>query len=375
MFRLGVYVGFFGVFIIFGLFAAMAGLRSGIERLQTTTREPKKAAKRQASLENSSIILIRDNSVTVYDSKELAEASMEWADVVRNPSRRAFDAKGGEFVFKRRAANGNFAPVHSLWNGTNPDGVELEAKSVIPRPDELREALIHWLGGKGVQVENGIDLEKAILLATRTRYGRPAGDDKVADQGGTTFRADNAAEVLRVENINATPPDAESNQDEPRGTGAIPENEVHPDCVEDIAIGSVVIIRNNGVAVYDSKAKAEESMEWSDVMRNPSRRAFDLKGIELRFAHQPRSGYYSDEEWLKLPLWKKLLVRTRRRLPDERRNDVKLVPISPIPHLEMLRESLLHWLDANGVTVDSGIDLDRLIVRASETRSRPRFSY
>jgi hypothetical protein len=351
------------------VFLTKRGERMQGARVETGNRN---RAKGPLSVHRSSIIIIRDNGVTVYDSKGSAEASMEWADVERNPKRRAFDAKGIEFVFKRRAAMDHAAPIHALWNGTDPKAVELESKSVIPHPDTFREALIHWLDGKGIQVEHGIDLEALIRLASRTSYGRPAVNAHVADHGGSLLSDTHAPDVNRIDNRTAAPPNPGSIQDAVRGMGAIATNAAYSDYVEDIAIRAVVIIRDNGVTVYDSKEKAEESMEWSDVMRNPSRRAFDLKGIELRFERLPFSFYYSNEEFLKFPFWRKLLGSSRRA--DEPRKDVKLVPISSTPHPDTLRDLLVRWLDGKGVTVDGGLALDQLIVRASETKAMHRSS-
>jgi hypothetical protein len=156
----------------------------GIEIPPKDKAEIRKKAKPPVPISGSSIIILRDNGVTVYDSKERAESSMEWADVVRNPNRRAFDATGMEFAFKLRAADDHSSPVNSFWKRSESQAVELESASVIPHPEHFREALIHWLDGKGVQVEHDIDLADLILLASRTRTGRPTVTSKDADRRG-----------------------------------------------------------------------------------------------------------------------------------------------------------------------------------------------
>jgi hypothetical protein len=162
------------------------------------------------TVKKSPIIIMRDNGVTVYDSKDGAEASMEWADVERNPTRRAFDAQGIEFAFKRAAAHDHAAPFHRLWNARNPIAVELESTSIIPQPGKFRDALIHWLAGKGIQVEPGIDLETLILLASRTKHGRPAVTSDHADHGGSSLRVATTSDLRRIAEREEPPRDAAS---------------------------------------------------------------------------------------------------------------------------------------------------------------------
>ena len=168
-------------------------VRKEIVKLQGPPAETTKVAKAPVAVRKSSVVIMRENGVTVYDSKQGAEASMEWADVERNPQRRAFDASGVEFVFKRSSAGGRCAPIHALWKRTDPIAVELEAKSVIAQPAAFREALIHWLDGKGIQVEPGIDLETLILAASRIRHARPPVAGNAADVGGPELRVATAS--------------------------------------------------------------------------------------------------------------------------------------------------------------------------------------
>jgi hypothetical protein len=349
---------------IAAIILVMRRIRGSIERFQLANSEAKKTTTASKSINASSVIMIRDNGVTVYGSRESAEASMEWADVERNPRRRAFDAKGIEYVFKRTSAPGSSAPFSALWTGTDPTGVELEAKSVIPHPDIFREALIHWLGGKGVDVDHGIDLEALILLASRTSYARPAVPKRDGDHGGSAAHGDEASEIRRIDSHRDARPDAESRQAVLREPGATSRRSGHADADENMDIHSVVIIRANGVTVYDSKEKAEGSMEWSDVMRDPNRRAFDLKGRELRFEHRPYD-YHGNMQ--RYSFWRKIVHGGK--WADEKVSDVMLVPMSSIPRPDTMREILVHWLEGNGVKVDSDIALETLIVRASETRN------
>jgi hypothetical protein len=359
-FRYAAYGIFIAVFMVAGLLASLASLAERIRSAGIGTRRSRKA---QGALGNSSVIIIRDNGVTVYDSTETAEASMAWADVERNPRRLAFDAKGVEFAFKRRGADGASAPAAALWKRMDSEGVELEATSVIPHPARFREALIQWLAGKEVAVEDGIALEALILLASRTRYGRPAASHEDADHGGSSLRHAHASEAARIAARRDPHPDAESNQDEPTRSAAISASTVDSGYDENVAIRAVIVIRDNGVTVYDSKEKAEDSMTWADVVRNPNRRAFDVRGIELRFQRHE----YCQDDFLKSSFWRKVVHAGK--WADEYPNDVRLVAISSQPQPEKLRELLVHWLDGKGVKVDGEVELGTLIARASGLRS------
>jgi len=359
-FRLIIWGILFVAFIVAGLLSSLGSMAEWLRTAGSGTRRARTAG---AASGSPPVIIIRGNGVTVYASRESAEASMSWADVLRDPERMAFDAKGMEFVFRRSGTAGDPSPLPSRWNRMEPAAVELEPKSVMPHPGKLREALIRWLDGKGVEAGDGIALGDLILLASRTRSGRPPVQRDDADDGAFPLRQEPAAGARRIGDHGGPHPAAEPGPGNPTGMGTVVPSGSGSGGDEDVGIGAVVLIRDNGVTVYDSKEEAEASMTWADVVRNPSRRAFAVRGIELGFQrHQ-----FCREDALKYPFWRKVVHAGP--WADEHPPDVRLVALSPKPRPGQLRDMLVRWLEVRGVAVDGGSALGALIERAAGTRN------